>query len=287
MDGEDVGKTVEFEKDACKLIIYMDPFNKRIRVDKLIGSLLESIKYAEEIARENQAEKLIVKGKLQDLPIFQEQGFSLEAKIDQFFRGTDMYFFCKYYSSERRNSEHWLEEDDVLQSVQDKEVSEKTAIMLPKPYRLKELSAEDVQAMALLYQTVFEIYPVPLHDPVYIRKTMEEGAVYYGVYFEKDLVSAAAAEIDWEHGNAELTDCATLPQHRKHQLMKILLVQLEEVLKKHNIYCAYSIARSLSFGMNASLHSLGYKYRGRLTKNCFIFNKLEDMNVWVKDLSAH
>ena len=37
--------------------------------------------------------------------------------------------------------------------------------------------------------------------------------------------------------------------------------------------------------MNAVLHGLGYQYRGRLINNCYIFEKLENMNMWVKDLS--
>ena len=65
--------------------------------------------------------------------------------------------------------------------------------------------------------------------------------------------------------------------------MKRILEKLEEVLRQQAIYCAYSIARAQSFGMNAVLHGLGYQYRGRLINNCYIFEKLEDMNMWVKD----
>jgi beta-lysine N6-acetyltransferase len=67
--------------------------------------------------------------------------------------------------------------------------------------------------------------------------------------------------------------------------MKRLLTQLEKELVKNGIYCAYSIARALSYGMNKSFYQLGYSYTGRLTNNCYIFDKIEDMNVWVKDLS--
>ena len=66
--------------------------------------------------------------------------------------------------------------------------------------------------------------------------------------------------------NAELTDCATLSEHRKYGLMKIILQELEGELKRKGIYCAYSIARSLSFGMNAVLFQLGYKYRGQVNE---------------------
>jgi hypothetical protein len=67
--------------------------------------------------------------------------------------------------------------------------------------------------------------------------------------------------------------------------MKIILRELEGELKRQGIFCAYSIARSLSFGMNAVLFQLGYKYRGRLMNNCYIYDKLENMNMWVKHLA--
>jgi hypothetical protein len=57
---------------------------------------------------------------------------------------------------------------------------------------------------------------------------------------------------------------------------------LEKHLEDNGIYCVYSIARALSFGMNAVFFQLGYEYRGRLANNCCIFDKIEDMNLWVK-----
>ena len=68
--------------------------------------------------------------------------------------------------------------------------------------------------------------------------------------------------------------------------MKSLLIKLEEELQERSIFCSYTIARSL-FGMNAAFHQLGYTYTGRLANNCYIFDKLEDMNIWVKDLSSY
>jgi beta-lysine N6-acetyltransferase len=41
----------------------------------------------------------------------------------------------------------------------------------------------------------------------------------------------------------------------------------------------------LSFGMNAVLYQLGYNYCGRLMNNCYIYDKLENMNMWVKNLA--
>lgn len=280
-----MGKSIVVKKNACTMSLYQDQFNKRIRLDEVEGDFFEALRYTEKIAREQQAEKLIIKGKLENFQVCFENGFICEAKIDHFFQGEDLYFFCKYYDDERRNSEHWIEEDDILQTVQTKVQSAAPGLSLPSQYELREMTEKDADAMALLYRSVFEIYPVPLNDADYIRETMNAGTVYYGIFTDGAIVSAAAAEIDEKHANAEMTDCATLPQYRKHQFMKILLLKIEEVLRSRQIYCAYSIARALSFGMNASLHTLGYEYRGRLANNCYIFNKLEDMNVWFKDLS--
>jgi len=69
------------------------------------------------------------------------------------------------------------------------------------------------------------------------------------------------------------------------ELDKEELEKLEEELKRKGIFCSYSIARAQSFGMNAVLYQLGYTYRGRLINNCYIYDKLENMNMWVKDLS--
>jgi beta-lysine N6-acetyltransferase len=123
-----------------------------------------------------------------------------------------------------------------------------------------------------------------MNDPEYIQKCIKGDTVFYVYTYEGKIVSAASAEINRFYHNAEITDCATLPEHRQFGLMKHLIVKLEEELLAQEIYCVYSIARALSFGMNAALHQQGYEYRGRLANNCYIFDKLEDMNMWVKSI---
>ena len=79
-----------------------------------------------------------------------------------------------------------------------------------------------------------------------------------------------------------MTDCATLPAYRNQGLMRLLMHALEDELIARNITCAYSLSRALSFGMNAVFYQMGYRYYGRLTKNCDIYDKFEDMNLWAK-----
>lgn len=264
--------------------MYKDPFNKRIRIDDLRGNLHEAINKAEELAVASQVEKLIIKGRREQYVSLLEKGYQCEAMIDHYFLGSDGYFFCKYFQTERRNSEYILKENEIVKTVQALPQNSET-ISPPKEYKLMLVSEEEAMLLAHLYKQVFEIYPTPLHDPEYIKKTMEDGTIYYAFACGDEIVSAASAEINFAYKNAELTDCATLPEHRKFGLMKILLEKLEDQLKTKGIFCSYSIARSLSFGMNAALHQLGYCYRGRLINNCYIFDKIEDMNVWVKNLA--
>ncbi|KON87540.1 beta-lysine acetyltransferase [Sporosarcina globispora] len=276
-------KTIKKENFLAEL--YLDPFNKRLRVDDYAGNLEDAVHEAEKAAKELQYEKLIFRGRLENYTGLLAMGFQCEAVIDGYFRGSDQYFFCKYFSDERRINAHWISEDSIVKNVVALERN-RDVIMPPSEYRLIKITGEEAEKLAALYREVFQIYPTPLHDPSYIKKTIQEGTIYYAFQYQDDLVSAASAEVNLFYKNAELTDCATLPSHRKHGLMKILLEKLEEDLKSQGIFCAYSIARALSFGMNAVLHQLGYSYRGRLLNNCYIFDKLENMNVWVKDLAA-
>jgi len=267
------------------LEIYLDPFNKRIRVDDYLGNTKLLLKHTEEIVHQHQAEKLIIKGRSEDFLTFYENGFQSEAIIDRYFLGSDAHFFSKFYSLERKKNDHWITEDGMVHSILQLDPSIEKGYP-PKEYQLKKADESFADELSSLYRKVFEIYPTPLHDPEYVKKTMKDGTIYYVFFHQGKIVSAASAEINFFYKNAELTDCATLTEHRKYGLMKIILHELEAELKRKGIFCAYSIARALSFGMNAVLFQLGFKYRGRLMNNCYIYDKLENMNMWVKNLAS-
>jgi beta-lysine N6-acetyltransferase len=150
---------------------------------------------------------------------------------------------------------------------------------------MRRAISSDAKQLSQLYRQIFTVYPTPLYEEEYLSSLLQEDSLFYIIVDKNDIVSAASAEIDYVYHNAELTDCATLPAYRKYGFMKHLLNALEAELKQRHIFCAYTIARALSFGMNAAFQQLGYTYTGRLTNNCYIYKSLEDMNVWVKDLS--
>ncbi len=276
--------TICLQELTFYLEVCLDPFNKRIRVDDYRGNIQLILRKLEELVREQQAEKLIIKGRSEDTVAFYEHGFQPEAMVDRYFLGTDAWFFTKFYSSNRKKSDHWMVEDGIIHRIfQLSPANQGTSP--PKEYQLNKVDQSNATELSALYRQVFQIYPTPLNDPEYVKKTMEDGTIYYAFFNQGEIVSAASAEINSFYKNAELTDCATLSQHRKYGLMKLLLQELEEELKRNGIFCAYSIARALSFGMNAALYQLGYKYRGRLMNNVYIYDKLENMNMWVKNLT--
>ncbi|ANB55563.1 putative beta-lysine N-acetyltransferase [Anoxybacillus sp. B7M1] len=265
--------------------VVFDDFNERLRVEDYRGSVLPLIHSIKTAAQQKKYSKLIVKARNEHVPLFIEKGFRYEGWIQGYFHGSDAHILTYYFQQERRMSGHEWAEDQMVADIQTKSPLSSLS-PLPDLYKLRNAQEADAVALVELYRTVFKIYPSPLHELGYMESILKKGALFCLIEHDKQIVSAASAEVNRMYYNAELTDCATLPEHREHGLMKHLLRFLEMELKKQGIFCAYSLARAQSYGMNAAFHQLGYRYSGRLINNCYIFNDLEDMNIWVKDLSA-
>ncbi|AGK54559.1 putative beta-lysine N-acetyltransferase [Bacillus sp. 1NLA3E] len=270
--------------DSFMLEVYLDPFNKRVRIDDFRGNVERVIQASELVAKNNQAEKLICKVRYEHFSDFLVHGFCCEAKLDGYFSGSDAYFFSKYYQTDRLINKFGISEDQMMNNIYllQRDVKENRKINVDV---IRKADKNDVIKLAELYKAVFPVYPTPLHDPDYIVKTFKEGTIYFVIEQDDVIVSAASAEVNNIYKNAELTDCATLANFRKHGFVKLLLQKLEEELIRKGIFCVYSLARAQSFGMNAAFYQLGYQYRGRLPNNCFIYDKLENMNLWIKNLS--
>jgi putative beta-lysine N-acetyltransferase len=150
---------------------------------------------------------------------------------------------------------------------------------------IKQASAKDTKEMAALYRQVFATYPFPIHDPEYLRKTMDNDVVYFGVWHDGMLVALSSCEIHSGISNAEMTDFAAMPDHRGQNLALHLLLCMETELKQRCIGVAYTIARAYSFGMNITFARAGYIFAGTLTNNTNIGGQIESMNVWYKPVS--
>ncbi|MGM0876322.1 MAG: putative beta-lysine N-acetyltransferase [Bacillota bacterium] len=264
--------------------LYLDYFNERLRVDNYRGNMTMILHELDRVLEKNSFTKVIFFTRPEHWQQLLAKGFELEAIIKGFFNGTDNYIMTCYKEIDRRTSKYWIQEDSIIHTIQEKERKPEETNS-PNRYHFRKATLQDGNQLADLYGKVFAIYPTPMNNEDYVKKMINEGTIFYVVECDKQLVSAASADVNQIFHHAELTDCATLLEHRKYGLMKKLLIYLENDLRNNGIYCAFSIARALSFGMNAAFYQLGYQYNGRLTNNCYIFDKLEDMNVWVKDLS--
>ncbi|MFD1738362.1 putative beta-lysine N-acetyltransferase [Bacillus salitolerans] len=273
------------EGDKYYMSVCLDHFNQRLRVDDYRGNIHKISMVIMSLSAEYAYSKAIVYARREHVHDFVEAGFLLEAIIEGYFNGSHAYALTKYFEQGRKKSDKWIKEDNTLHQVL-KLKKLTTLNPFPEDYVMRKATLSDVDQLASLYGEVFQIYPTPLNNPSYIEKIMNDSSIFFLIEKEGKIVSAASATVNSQYCNAEITDCATLPEHREHGLMKHIMLELEQELIKQKVFSAYSIARALSYGMNAALYQLHYKYKGRMTNNCYIYDKMEDMNVWVKDLSV-
>jgi putative beta-lysine N-acetyltransferase len=173
--------------------------------------------------------------------------------------------------------------EQILESVRKKKPLKKLN-PLPESITLRPAGPKDVHAMAVLYREVFESYPFPIHDPGYLRETMESHVDYFVAETTDGLVGISSAEKDVENSNVEMTDFAVHPSARGHGLAMHLLKQMEAAMREQQIQTAFTIARAGEGGMNATFARLGYHFGGQLVNNTQICGRLETMNVWHKSL---
>lgn len=265
--------------------VRFDEISSRIRVDDYRGNVVTMTKELEAFAKTDGYTKMIVRARHEHVAALLSRGYEMEGIYRGFYNGSDAFACTKYYSLDRRNSPFWLQENGILAEVLDLP-AKWTKTELEAGYQLRKAIESDAPELAVLYGLTFPVYPTPLNEPEYVAKQIREGMLFQVIEHQGLIVSAAAAYINSELHHAEIADCATLPAYQKRGLMKILVDALEKELKAQRIYASFSHARALSFGMNATFHQLGYTYTGRLTQNCVIYDKLEDMSLWMKDLSV-
>ncbi len=208
----------------------------------------------------------------------------LEGILKYYFHGDNAYVLSKFSSVKRVTSPHLIEESDLIEGLMRGQRGYEPP-PLPDGYEMVIAREEHIPGLVNLYRRVFKTYPSPLTHPDYILQTMKRHILYRAILNTKgDVVSAASAEIDDKHSNAELTDCATKHSERGKALMYHLLRTLEDDLRGRGIMTGYTLARARSGGMNRVFYRLGYEYSGRLVNNCDIYGQFEDMNIWVRRL---
>ena len=235
------------------------------------------------LAKDFDYGKIIAKVPKEARPKFTRQNYELEAIIPKFFNGKKPCLFMAKYNKEKRKKVANIDEiENVLEEVESKESHKLQG--LKNDYHTRVLMEKDVEKMASIYKKVFKTYPFPIHDPKYLEKTMEDETVYFGVFNKEELIGISSCEINSNEENVEMTDFAILPKYRGKQLANHLIRKMEQAMKEMGIKTAYTIARSISFPMNAAFAGAGYIYSGTLWNNTQISGNIESMNVWYKPL---
>jgi len=259
--------------------------NNRIYLMKLHPSDRSRIvPHLEHLARSRGYTKIFAKVPRSDKGLFTENGYAVEARIPGFYGGGEAALFLgKYFSPEREVEARPELVREIIDTARAKaehgEMPEQKDDIVCR--RAEEADAGE---MAELYRLVFATYPFPIHDPEYLKATMEKNVAYFGIWREGRLLALSSAEIDGHGKNAEMTDFATRPECRGKGRARYLLGTMEKAMRSAGIITAYTIARAYSFGMNITFAERGYDFDGTLTNNTNISGHLESMNVWHKRL---
>lgn len=268
-------------------LIQHGKYNDRIYLMKLgDGGIGETVAALEKITADNGYTKVVAKVPETARKDFEKKGYLREAVIQGLYDGkTDGCFMSKFFCEKRQVENRASEIVEVLFAAREKE-RVPPGVELPSAFEFSVADESDAGEISGVYGEVFKSYPFPIYEKDYVLKTMRENVVYFCVKDGDRIVSVASSEMDEASGNVEMTDFATLPSHRGHGFAVFLLSVMEDRMKERGIKTAYTIARSLSYGMNITFAKLGYNYGGTLTNNTNIFGKIESMNIWFKALDG-
>lgn len=261
--------------------------NNRIYLMKLEKSDYPKVlKKINSLAKKNHYSKIFAKIPKWAVDGFKNDGYVKEGHIPKLYNGkTDAFFYSKFLDQSRSKIS-----SDVRKKIDD---NIRLALSKKKPYlnihfkpglKLKMLEKNHIGELAQLYEVVFKTYPFPIFDPDFLKNTMDNNVVYFGVYEKQKLIAAASSEMYVATQNAEMTDFATLPDYRGHNLSMTILREMEAEMRLRKMKTLYTIARSYSAGMNITFSKLNYLYSGTLINNTDIAGKIESMNIWYKNL---
>lgn len=211
-------------------------------------------------------------------------GFRQEGTLDGFLPDRRGIGVARYLETDRARSARIAEEDAIVEKAM---AASTRPPSVPDPaYAVRPATREDCDEISRVLTTVFETYPTPIETGADILKAMEGDVHFALVEHEGELVSVSSADVDREHLVAEMTDCATLPEHRGRGLVQALLSGIEEEMRATGLRGLFTLARATSVGMNMVFARLGYHFRGRFINNCHIAGDWEDMNIWSKPLTC-
>jgi putative beta-lysine N-acetyltransferase len=267
-------------------IIQHGKYNDRIYLMKLDpGDLPEIVQRLEHLGETAGYTKIFAKVPAACVEAFEQAGYRQEALVPGFFNGAeDAHFMALYLDDARSTDPRAKQVQEVIAAAEAKRVDEPPP---PEPvtgYTFTVAGRDDVPELAQVFGTVFPSYPFPIHDPEFLAVSMAGDTRYFCARRAGKLTAVSSAEMDPDARNAEMTDFATLPEARGEGLATHLLALMERDVVPRGIVTGYTIARSMSFGMNITFAKRGYIFGGTLVNNTNISGNVESMNVGYKPL---
>lgn len=238
-------------------------------------------------AERDQYSKIICKIPAPYEQEFAVYGFSKEAEIPGYYNGRDD---CVFVSLFTKSSRKYPTEGKKIKEILDRALyrskQEKVPPVLPDGFSAGILSEKHADEIAAVYREVFESYPFPITEAEYIRSTMRDNVIYFGIRHHDRPVALSSIEASYHAKNGEMTDFATLPDYRGRGLAGHLLHAMDDHFREIGLKTAYTIARAVSPGMNLTFAGRGYRFGGTLINNTQIAGSLESMNIWYKEIGS-
>ncbi len=265
-------------------LIQHGPDNERIYLMKVCGEDLPGLLgKMDRLAEKQGYTKIFAKVPLQVKGLFRQRDYVQEAAVPGFYHGqVDGVFLAKYLNPTRRQDPRRERIDTILETAR-QAADQSEAAEAPRAFTVRPAEASDAEEMADLFRQVFESYPFPIFNPRYLQETMESHVQYFCALDGGRIAAVSSCEMDRSAENVEMTDFATLPEYRKRGLAQLLLSTMEDHMRALGMQTFYTIARSLSPGMNITFAKRNYTYGGTLIQNTNICGRLESMNVWYKN----
>jgi len=149
---------------------------------------------------------------------------------------------------------------------------------------IRPCNQADSVEMARIFSQVFASYPFPVDDPDFLAHTMASHTRYFCITENERIVGLCAAEMDTDNFAVEMTDFAVVPEMRGRGLAAYLLAEMERDMRSRGMRTAFTIARTLSPGINLIFKQMNYSWGGTLVNNTHISGGIESMWVWHKRL---
>ncbi|WP_373073262.1 GNAT family N-acetyltransferase [Zeaxanthinibacter enoshimensis] len=238
------------------------------------------------MAEELECDKIVGKVPEWGIEPFLAKGYQEEAKIPGLFEGTTTgYFLSQFLDPQRKHCEK--REQKVIDSVKTiakASVASSNTYKMSGNFQMRELSAQDSEAVTNLYKAAYLDYPYPSRFAKQVEDGFEKGASYWGIFEEDRLVETARMYIYPDLGHAEISDFASHPNHRGQNLSYYLVEKMISIAREEELNSVCVLARATSYGRNITLSKLGFSCGGTLRNNTLIGSSLESVNVWYQQL---